>query len=101
MTTVKAGDNVTVPVPNVARGRADPRNPIGVLLDISDTDVYTIAVKGEILNRKYSRNQFDLCATALYSHDDVVTVKLFHSVRLYNLNQNVVIMYKEMSDKQM
>ena len=39
MTTVKVGDNVTVPVPNVDRGRADPRNLIGVVLVISDTDM--------------------------------------------------------------
>ena len=77
MTTVKVGDNVTVQVPNVDRGRADPRNLSCVVLDISDTDMYTIAVKGGILNGKYSRNQFDLCETALYSHDDVVTDKTY------------------------
>ena len=47
---------MTVPIPSVDRGRADPRNTIGVVTECSDNELYTIAVKGGILDRKYSRN---------------------------------------------
>ncbi|XP_041367023.1 KRAB-A domain-containing protein 2-like [Gigantopelta aegis] len=73
--SVQIGSNVTVPIPSVDRGRADPRNIIGVVTECSDNKLYTIAVKGGILDRNYSRNQFDVCATTLYSPDDVCTDK--------------------------
>ena len=73
--SVQIGSNVTVSIPSVDRGRADPRNIIGVVSECSDNELYTIAVKGGILDRKYSRNQFDVCATILYSSDDVCTDK--------------------------
>ena len=57
----KIGDNVTVPVPLVDRGRGDARNIMGIILDRDDNDLYRIAVKGSLLNRKYARNQFGLC----------------------------------------
>jgi len=54
-----AGDNVAVPIPLVDRGRVDPRNILGVIVN-RDSDTYTIAVKAGILHGRYSRNQFDL-----------------------------------------
>jgi len=71
LSTVKVGDNVTIPIPAVDRGRTDPRNLIGVVTDISDNEMYSIAVKAGQLNAKYSRNQFDVCATPLYSVSDM------------------------------
>ncbi len=50
-------------------------NLIGVVIECSDNELYTIAVKGEYTYSKYSRNQFDVCATALYSAQDVATDK--------------------------
>ena len=67
LSEVKVGDNVTIPIPSVDRGRTDLRNLIGIVTDISDNDMYTIAVKSGILNSNYSRNQFDVCATSLYT----------------------------------
>ena len=66
---------MTMPIPSVDRGRADPRNIIGVVTECSDKELYTIAVKGGLLDRKYSRNQFDVCVTTLYSPDDVCIYK--------------------------
>ena len=43
LSEVKVGDNVTIPIPSVDRGRTDPRNLIGIVTDISDNDMYTIA----------------------------------------------------------
>ena len=52
-----------------------------------DKELYTIAVKGRILNRKYSRNQFDVCVTILYSSDDVST---YTDIKLCKWSQDVV-----------
>ena len=43
------GDNVTVPVPLVDRGRGDTRNIMGVIVDRNENDMYCIAVKTGIL----------------------------------------------------
>ena len=45
----KLGDNVTVPVPLVDRGRGDARNIMGIILDRDDNDLYKTAVKDGIL----------------------------------------------------
>ena len=65
------GDNVTVPIPLVDRGRGDPRNIIGVITDRDMNDMYRIAVRAGVLKGKYSRNQFDLCAHKLLTDSDV------------------------------
>ena len=65
------GDNVTIPLPLVDRGRGDPRNIMGIILDRDDNDMYRIAVRSGILKGKYSRNQFDLCTQILLTNDDV------------------------------
>jgi hypothetical protein len=70
------GDNVAVPVPLVDRGRGDPRNILGVIIDRrEDTDQYRIAVKAGVLNGMYSRNQFDLCPQRLLNTEDINTEK--------------------------
>jgi len=67
----KIGDNVTVPVPLVDRGRGDSRNIMGIIVDRDESDLYRIAVKGGILHGKFSRNQFDLCNQILLLPSDV------------------------------
>ena len=67
----EAGDNVAVPIPMVDRGRGDPRNILGVIVDRDEHDMYRIAVKAGILSKKYSRNQFDLCPQRLLNDSDV------------------------------
>ena len=69
------GDNVAVPIPMVDRGRGDPRNILGVVVDRNENDMYTIAVKAGILSTKYSRNQFDLCPQRLLNDSDINTDK--------------------------
>ena len=64
-------DNITIPIPLVDRGRGDPRNIMGVILDRDDNDMYRIAVRAGVLKGKYSRNQFDLCTQKLLSGTDV------------------------------
>ena len=66
------GDNVAVPIPAVDRGRGDPRNILGVIINRDvDTDQYKIAVKAGVLKGQYSRNQFDLCPQRLLTEADV------------------------------
>src|SRR6218665_1518599 len=67
------GDNVTVPIFMVDRGRGDPRNLMGVIIDRDDNDMYRIAVRTQVLNGKYSRNQFGLCIHKLLQITDVST----------------------------
>ena len=41
-------DNVAIPVPLVDRGKGDPRNILGVIVDIlEENDQYEIAVKAD------------------------------------------------------
>jgi len=65
------GENVTIPIPMVDRGRGDPRNLMGIIIDRDENDLYRIAVRGGVLKGKYSRNQFDLCVQKLLSEKDV------------------------------
>ncbi|XP_076056311.1 uncharacterized protein LOC143034260 [Oratosquilla oratoria] len=67
------GNNVTIPIPMVDRSRGDPRNIMGMTVDIDENDNYTIAMKSGIVSGKYTKNQFDLCTYELYSEDDVTT----------------------------
>ena len=67
----QVGDNVAVPIPIVDRGRGDPRNLLGVIVDLDENNMYTINVKGGILKGKFSRNQFDLCPQRLLTDADV------------------------------
>ena len=41
---IHPGDNVIIPTPLVDRGRGDPRNIMGVILDRNENDMYRIAV---------------------------------------------------------
>ncbi|KAG1666098.1 hypothetical protein GQR58_019090 [Nymphon striatum] len=47
------GDNVAVPIPSVDRGRGDPRNIIGVIVEVSDSEQYSIACPAGVLNGKH------------------------------------------------
>jgi hypothetical protein len=67
----EVGDNVAVPVPLVDRGRGDPRNILGVVVNRDEHDLYSIAVKAGILSTKYTRNQFDLCPQRLLKDSDM------------------------------
>ena len=69
------GDNVTLPIPLVDRGKGDPRNIKGIILDRDERDLYRIAVRSGILKERYTRNQFDLCTQHLYTYSDVCQEK--------------------------
>jgi len=64
-------DNAAVPIPLVDRGRGDPRNILGVVLERDQNYMYTIGVKAGVLKAKLSRNQFDLCPQRLLGEDSI------------------------------
>ena len=65
------GDTVAVPIPLVDRGRGDPRNLLGIILNRDGNDLYTICVSSGILKGSFTRNQFDLCQQAILKETDV------------------------------
>ena len=60
LTAGEGGDNVAVPIPAVDRGRGDPRNLLGVIVDVDDNEQYTTACPSGVLKRIYSRNHKSL-----------------------------------------
>ncbi|XP_063584685.1 uncharacterized protein LOC134762243 [Penaeus indicus] len=71
-------DNAAVLIPLVDRGRGDPQNILGVVLE--QNDMYTTGVKAGVLKAKLSSNQFDLCTHRLLgqdsmNHDRVVSLR--------------------------
>ena len=62
---------MAISIPLVDRGRGDPRNILGVIMDRKDSDQYTICVKSGVLKGNFSRNQFDICPQKLLKDSDV------------------------------
>ncbi|KAG1659793.1 hypothetical protein GQR58_022325 [Nymphon striatum] len=94
------GDNVAVPIPSVDRGRGDPRNIIGVIVEVSDSEQYSIACPAGVLNGKYSRNQFDLCPQKLLTLSDIktdITVSLRSAVGIESQSGGQGFLNKENS----
>ena len=61
---VTVGNNVTLPVPSVDRGRGDPRNLMCIVIDINtETQQYKLATRYGLLNESFSRNQFPRCTS--------------------------------------
>ena len=77
--------NVAILIPMVDRGRGDPRNILGVILDKSDNDLHTVAVKAGVLKPKCTRNDFSLCPQKLLTKDHVNTEKKREALKKVNL----------------
>ena len=52
------GDNVAIPIPDVDKGRAEFRNVLGVITNVSDNGNYVIGTSHGTLKQKYARPQF-------------------------------------------
>ena len=69
---VKIRDTVTIPIPDSDRGRGNPRNMIGMVMDIEPTyDKYSIGTKAGILTVSLSRNQFNVCENVFLHEEDI------------------------------
>lgn len=69
------GDTVKVPIPDVDRGRTDPRNLLATVLSV-DNDQYLLGTKEGHLKQHYSRNQFTVCKQQFLSSAEVPDVEL-------------------------
>jgi hypothetical protein len=58
------GQNVTVKIPDVDRGRNCPRNIIAVVLETMENGLYKLGTSDGVLKKAYSRNEFQLCSTS-------------------------------------
>lgn len=67
----KIGDSVRVRVPEVDRAKADSLNIIGVIMSVTDHNLYKLGTKYGVLNQLYSRNEFTVCKEKFVSIDDV------------------------------
>ena len=73
MTPGQPGDNVTIPIPLVGRGRCDLRNIMGIIRSRDKDDIYIFHSLSWwcVLKIKYSRNQFDVCKHILLNENVV------------------------------
>jgi hypothetical protein len=59
LSDVDIGTNVLIPIPNVDRGKGDPRNVLAVVIN-KDELGYKLGTKSVTLRELYTRNQFEL-----------------------------------------
>ena len=70
--------NGSLSIPQVDRGRGDPRNILRLVMDHDlDTDLYQIVIKAGVLKESYSHNQFDCCPERLLTDVHVNKDKCF------------------------
>lgn len=69
------GQNVTVPIPDVDKGKGDLRNIIAVVLNRSEDELYKLGTRDGILKKLYSRSEFDVCKQLFLDVKDIPTDK--------------------------
>ncbi|XP_025204536.1 dehydrogenase/reductase SDR family member 11-like isoform X2 [Melanaphis sacchari] len=69
------GDSVRVTLPDVDRGRADPKNILFAVVAIEDEQYYKLGNKYGTLPQLYTRNQFGVCPISLIPLDEVVPIE--------------------------
>ncbi|KAL5241360.1 hypothetical protein ACI65C_008770 [Semiaphis heraclei] len=67
----KVGSTVQLKIPDVDRGRGDPRSVIAVVLKITEDGFYQLGCKSGILKQLYARSQFTTCSENLISLSDI------------------------------
>ncbi|XP_045447725.1 uncharacterized protein LOC123656048 [Melitaea cinxia] len=65
------GDNVTIPIPDVDKGKGDLRNIIGVILQKNDEGFYKVGIKHGVLRKQYGRSEFGICNQTFLEVADV------------------------------
>ncbi|XP_061724387.1 uncharacterized protein LOC133530493 [Cydia pomonella] len=73
---LKVGDNLIIPIPDVDKGKADLRNVIGVVLEVTSEQLYKIGTKSGILNKLYCRSEFDGCEEKFLRQHEVPNVTI-------------------------
>nr|XP_022914003.1 uncharacterized protein LOC111424624 [Onthophagus taurus] len=73
---LNVGDNVTIPVSDVDRGKAELRNIIGIVLEVSSEQQYKIGTRDGILDKLYCRSEFGGCSEKFIRRDEVPNVTI-------------------------
>ena len=81
------GDNVTIPIPFVDRGKGDPRN---IIVDRDEKDLYRVAVRAGILKGRYSRNHM-ICAPSCIALSTCLDTVMLAYVRQCRVSPGVVV----------
>lgn len=68
---LNVGDNVAVPVSEFDRGKVDPPNLIGIVMEVDESGYYTIGTKQGIIKGKLARNQFESIRYTELSRTDI------------------------------
>ncbi|GBM89309.1 hypothetical protein AVEN_88472-1 [Araneus ventricosus] len=68
---VDIGGNVVIPIPYVDGAKADLRNLIGVVLEKNKDGLYKIGTKDGVLNKLYSRSEFDASMQIFLTQEQV------------------------------
>nr|CAH7713569.1 unnamed protein product [Callosobruchus chinensis] len=69
--SAEMGDTVRLPVPDVDRGRGDPRNVLGVVMAVEDDMYYKIGTEKGTLPQLLTRNQLSICPVPLIAAEKV------------------------------
>ena len=69
---VQVGDNVRVGIPDVDRGRGDPRSVLAVVMNVED-GFYKLGTEHGVLKQLYSRNDFSIVHEKLLTLESVGT----------------------------
>ena len=84
---VEIGCNVVVPIPNVDRGKGDPKN-IMAMVQIKTEKGYRLATKQGILLGSYTRNQFEPSDSLFLKPSDILAdnfISFRQAVRLNSI----------------
>jgi hypothetical protein len=72
LTEVEIGQNVLIPIPNVDRGKGDPRNLMAVVAERVHNG-YKLGTSGGMLLGSYTRNQFELSDSQFLDKDCITS----------------------------
>ncbi|XP_026467840.1 KRAB-A domain-containing protein 2-like [Ctenocephalides felis] len=66
------GDNVRVSIPDIDRGKTDPKNLICIVLSKDNNiDLYKLGAEEGVLKQAYSRNEFVVCEQQFLSWEEI------------------------------
>ncbi|XP_043485342.1 KRAB-A domain-containing protein 2-like [Leptopilina heterotoma] len=68
---IEVGDNIIIPIPDVDKAKSDLRNVVGVVLEI-EHDLFKVGTRHGIINRLYSRSEFEKCKTNFIDKEEVL-----------------------------
>ncbi|XP_071052387.1 uncharacterized protein [Onthophagus taurus] len=81
------GSTVRVKIPDVDRGRGDPRSVLAVVLEVTDDNYYKLGTRNGIINQLYARSQFSVCDEKLVTTEEVPSKEM--SLRTVAIAQSI------------